>query len=113
MIDAYKERMISIFDISSAYLHAKMEHKDKFVDLMCEPNSKYIPYVKVINGRKVLYLMILRVLYGCIESALLWYNLLCKMLQEMGFVEINPQNKCVAKKTVNGEQCRRQCKGVT
>lgn len=84
MIDAYECRVIGISDIPSAYLHAEMEHtdhrvllvlRDEFVDLMCKVNSKYLDYVRVINGQKVLYLKVLRALYGCIKSALLWYQL--------------------------------------
>ena len=55
------------------------------------------------NGIKVLYLIILRALYGCIQSALLWYNLYSSTLVEEGFT-INPYNKCVANKVINGKQ---------
>ena len=56
------------------------------------------------NGTKVLYLIILRALYGCIQSALLWYNLYSNTLVEEGFI-INPYDKCVANKVINGKQC--------
>ena len=56
------------------------------------------------SGTKVLYLIILRALYGCIQSALLWYNLYLNTLVEEGFI-INPYDKCVANKVINGEQC--------
>ena len=36
-------------------------------------------------------------IYGCIESALLWYNLYSDMLKGMGSV-INTYNQCVAEK---------------
>ena len=114
MMDAYEELEVGIFDIPGAYLHAKMEHKKdhrillvlqyKFVDMMCDVNPKYLPFVQIINGRKVLYLKILRALYGCIESALLWYQLFSSTLVSMGF-EINPYDQCVANKTIDGEQC--------
>ena len=38
------------------------------------------------------------------ESALLWYQLYTEKLQELGF-EINPYDKCVANKQINGKQC--------
>ena len=51
-----------------------------------------------------MYLKILRALYGCIESAMLWYHLFSSSFQEMGFT-INPYDKCVANKFINGKQC--------
>ena len=72
--------------------------------MMCEVNSKYKPFVRIVNGRKVLYLKVLRALYGCIESALLWYELFTTTLTNMGF-KVNPYNRCVANKMINGNQC--------
>ena len=56
------------------------------------------------QGKKVLYLRVLKALYGCIESALLWYEMYSSTLEHMGFV-INPYDKCVANKDINGKQC--------
>ena len=70
---------------------------------MCEVNERYLPYVHMENGKKVLYLKVLRALYGCIESIMLWCNLFFKSLQELGFV-IFPYDKCVANKIINGKQ---------
>ena len=113
MIDAYERRMIAVLDIPGAYLHAGVKHdkrrvllklKGIFVDLMCKANPKYRKYVCYKKGEKVLYLKLLRALYGCIESALLWYELFTSKLKSMGF-ELNPYDKCVANKMVNGKQC--------
>ena len=51
-----------------------------------------------------MYVRVLRALYGCIESALLWYELYSSTLQDMGF-ELNPYDKCVANKMIDGKQC--------
>ena len=113
VIDAYEGREIGSFDIPGAYLHAEMEHgenrvllrlRDEFVDMMCMANKKYLPYVRIINGHKVLYLKVLRAIYGCIKSALLWYELFSGTLKKLGFV-INPYDRCVANKMINGSQC--------
>ena len=42
-------------------------------------------------------------IYGCIKSALLWYNLYVSTLKDMGF-KINPYYKCKANKMINGNQ---------
>jgi hypothetical protein len=112
VIDVFEGRDVGTFDVPGAYLHAEMP-KDKrilmvlrgeFVDIMCSVNPNYKQHVKVINGKKVLYLHVLRAIYGCIESALLWYELFSSTLQGMGF-KINPYDKCVANMMVNGKQC--------
>ena len=113
MIDAYERRTIAVLDIPGAYLHAGMKHNKRrvlmklrgvFVDLMCKANPKYKKYVCYENGMKTLYLKLLRALYGCIESALLWYELFTSKLQKMGFA-LNAYDKCVANKVVNEKQC--------
>ena len=42
---------------------------------MREVNLEFIKDVQQEGKKKVLYLSVLKTLYGCIESALLWYNL--------------------------------------
>ena len=112
-IDIYEERDVAIFDVPGAYLHALMPEdknvimvlRGKFVDIMCQVDPSYHEYVTVNSkGQKVLYLKILRALYGCIESALLWYQLYAETLEGLGF-KINPYDRCVANKVINGSQC--------
>ena len=52
----------------------------------------------------MLYLQLLKALYECVQSALLWYNLFTNILQEAGFV-LNPYNAYVTNKTINKKQC--------
>jgi hypothetical protein len=56
------------------------------------------------NGRKVLYVRLIKALYGCVKSALLWYDLFKNELVDMGF-ELNPYNPCVANCDIEGKQC--------
>ena len=111
MIDAYEERDVVIFDLPGAYLHAEMpkdkrllmKFRDEFVDIMCKVNPEYEQDVVVEHGKRVLYVRILRAIYGCIELVLLWYELYVSVLKEMIF-QLNPYNKCVANKMINGKQ---------
>ena len=83
LIDAHEDRDVAIFDVPGAYLQAEMpkekkllmKFRDEFVNIMCEVNPEYKKYVVKENGKEVLYVKILRAIYGCIESALLWYEL--------------------------------------
>ncbi|KAI2502074.1 Reverse transcriptase (RNA-dependent DNA polymerase) [Fragilaria crotonensis] len=109
-IDAHEQRDVGTSDIAGAYLKAYM--KDyvimKFtgisVDILCEMNPKYIPFVTIENGVKVLYVRLIKAIYGCVQSALLWYKLFYSHLQKMGFV-LNPYDPCIANKVINGKQC--------
>ena len=51
---------------------------------MCDINSEYGKHVIYDKGVKVLYLQVLLTLYGCIESALQWYTLYTKTLNDEG-----------------------------
>ena len=95
VIDAYEGRDVSVFDIPGAYLHAKLSPKDNnkkvllklagdFVDIICGVNSEHKKNVVYENGRKVLYMEVLQEIYGCIESALKWYELFSKTLVKEG-----------------------------
>jgi len=71
---------------------------------MSDVNPEYKDDVRYKNGKKVLYVQILKALYGMIESALLWYEKYVTVLKEEGFV-VNAVDKCVANKVINGRQC--------
>jgi Reverse transcriptase (RNA-dependent DNA polymerase) len=43
-------------------------------------------------------------MYGCVKSALLWYNFLTGTLKGMGF-ELNPCQSCMANCMIDGKQC--------
>ena len=55
------------------------------------------------RGQKVLYVHILKAIYGMLVSAMLFYRKLSADLVEHGF-EINPYDPCVANKMVQGKQ---------
>ena len=71
---------------------------------MCEVNPDYKTDVKYENGKKVLYVKVLRALYICIEPALLYYNLYVKTLKYLGLI-INKYDICVSNKMIDGKQC--------
>jgi hypothetical protein len=50
-----------------------------------------------------LYVQVMKVLYGMLMAALLWYQKLRKDLEEIGFV-FNPYKPCVANQLVNSKQ---------
>ena len=111
LIDAYEGRDVRTYDVPGAFLQASLEPKPNnervlmklvgnFVDIMCKVNPEHQENVIYENGKKVLYLEVLQAIYGCIESALRWYELYSETLIKEGFI-INPYDKCVANKTIN------------
>jgi len=74
------------------------------VDIICKMNLKYEEYLIMESGRQVLYVQLLKALYGCGVSALLWYELFSGYLKEMGF-KINPYDSCIANKIIDNKQC--------
>ena len=110
MIDAFEHRDVATADVVGAYLHADLTDftllrvEGASVDIMCDVCGDYKRFITYENGKKVLYLQLLKALYGCVLSALLWYELFSGTLQEMGFT-LNPYDPCVANKIVDGKQC--------
>ena len=112
IIFAYEKRATAVFDVPGAYLHADipdgkfalLKITGQFVDIVCEVNPEFKQDVRYENGKKVLYVRILKAIYGMIESALLWYELYVTVLLDEGY-ELNQYDKCVANRIVNGKQC--------
>ena len=110
LVDAAENRDIATADIAGAYLNAFMDElvilrlTGEDVDLMCDVSPEFKEYIAYENGRKVLYLRLVRALYGCVKSALLWYKLFTNTLADRGFT-LNPYDNCVANATINGSQC--------
>jgi hypothetical protein len=91
-----------------AYLNADMDTftvmklTGEAVDIMVKVDSLYAKFVVLENNKPALYLQLKKALYGCMQSALLWYKLFANTLLDMGF-ELNPYNSCV--KMIEGTQC--------
>jgi hypothetical protein len=97
MIDALERRDVSTTaDMAGAYLHAKMRDfallrmEGESVDILCAVCEDYRQFVTYESGKKVLYLELLKALYGCVQSALLWYELFTGTLEGLGFLNLTP-----------------------
>ena len=120
-IDANQRRDIMTLDVPNAFIQTGMPPKKVeeqiimkvrgvLVDWLVEINPlTYSPYVVIERGEKVLYLEILRAIYGMLEASLLWYRKFKKELEEIGF-EFNDYDPCVANRkqsTYHSLSCRR------
>jgi len=105
-ICAAEGRHLMTMDVGSAYLNADMKRdvfmsiEPRLTELMCKVSSSYAQYVK---GNGTLVVKLRKALYGCLESAKLWYEHLAATLRGLGFV-VNEKEKCVFNKAHNGRQ---------
>jgi hypothetical protein len=110
LIDAYERRDVATADVAGAYLKATMndyvliKFTGESVDILLKMEPSYEKFVTYEKGVKVLYARLKKALYGCVQSALLWYNLFHDTLKSMGF-KVNPYDPCVANCMIDGSQC--------
>ena len=63
-----------------------------------------MPCAQMINNKRVIYLQIMKALYGTLKAALLFWRKLTEVLKSWDF-QINPYDWCVANKDINQSQC--------
>jgi len=116
LIDANEHRDVMTADIPNAFVQTKIDPKEKteritmrirgvMVDMLLEiDKERYAPYIIEEKGKqKTLYVIMLKALYGMLQSALWFYKRFRKDIEQIGFV-INPYDPCVANRLVNGKQ---------
>mmetsp|Transcript_22128 Transcript_22128/g.61498 ORF Transcript_22128/g.61498 Transcript_22128/m.61498 type:complete len:143 (+) Transcript_22128:475-903(+) len=73
--------------------------------LLISVNEGYPQFLTYQNGKPTIYAELSKALYGTLQAALLfWQNLTEFLCGELGF-EVNPYDKCVVNKIINGKQC--------
>jgi hypothetical protein len=105
-IAARQRRKAAKVDITGAYLNAPMTGEEVIMELdrtLTEIISKYLPEMKSYESNGKLLVRLDRALYGCVQSAKLWYDMLTNVLREAGFVA-NPTDPCVLNAIRNGKQ---------
>ena len=110
LIDAFEGRDVATADVVGAYLKTGMTETvhvklvGESADIMCKVNEDCKQFITKEKGKNTLYMRLNKALYGCMQSALLWYNTYSRCLKQLGF-RLNPYNPCVANKVINGERC--------
>ncbi|CAJ1934800.1 unnamed protein product [Cylindrotheca closterium] len=109
VIDAYEGRDMMSLDIPNAFIQTQMpmmmmmKITGLLVDMMIRLEPRYRDYVVIENGKRVIYVRVLRAIYGMLEASMLWYKKLREDMEKHGFV-FNPYDGCIANKIVNGKQ---------
>ena len=66
--------------------------------------STYGPYLqRNAKGTPILYVIVVKAIYGTLVAALLWYKKLRKDLEDIGYT-FNPYDPCVCNKQIAGNQ---------
>ena len=111
VIDAMEERDVATVDIPGAFMQADIDEvvhvkfEGEIAEMLVKLDPKlYRKYVRDERGKPVLYVELLKALYGTLKAALLFWKLLSEKLVSWGFV-INPYDWCVANKMIDGKQC--------
>jgi hypothetical protein len=88
-IAAKYKYFVATMDIGGAYLNASMvdEVYVEFSPLLSQYILSVCPQYASFLHQNKLYVQLDRALYGCIQSARLWYNTIAKFLLEIGFTK--------------------------
>ena len=76
LVDAHKGRDVATADVVGTYLLADMEDllvkiSGEVVNIMCDSNNRYIPFVVIEHDKKVIYMRLTKALYSCMQYAML------------------------------------------
>ena len=111
MIDALENCDMAIIDILGAFMQADMDNEviirfeGKMMELLIEVDEDlYRLYAVMECGKTVIYVDLLKALYGTLKAAHLLWEKFTATLTKLGF-QINPYNACVTNKTINSHQC--------
>ena len=98
VIDAKEGCDVMCVNVPNAFIQASMPEPEDgkervimkitgvLVDMLVQLNPQlYGPHVVYENGRKVLYVQVLRAIYGMLQAALLWYKKFQSRSGEKGF----------------------------
>jgi hypothetical protein len=109
LFDAHEGRDVATADVLSAYLRAYLDDEvimkfcGAFVVILLGIRPEYEEFVVNKGGVKVLYVLLLKPMYGCVTAVILWYKLFLGTLKDMGF--LNPYKPCMANCMIKGKQC--------
>ncbi len=110
VIDAQEGRDVRTMDVPNAFIQADQEDKvimklkGKLAELLIKTDPQlYRKYIIYEKGITVLYVTLLKALYGTLKAALLFYKKFIKDISKLGF-KLNPYDPCIANRIINKKQ---------
>ena len=115
-IDAYEGRDVMTADVPNAFIQTDMPEVKPgdervimkitglLVDMLVQVDPQlYGSHVVYERGRTVIYVPVMKAIYGILTASLLWYQKFRKDLEGIGFV-FNNYDACIANREKNGSQ---------
>jgi hypothetical protein len=108
-IAASERRKVESADVTAAYLNAQIPADQPPImmtlgkDITQVYVNKHPEFKEFVRNNGSMTVKLEKALYGCIESARLWYDRLSDILMEFGYIR-NPVERCVFNKGMGGEQ---------
>jgi hypothetical protein len=103
-IAAREKRKVVTVDIKGAYLNAQIKEKvfmklsKEMTEIMLTLPDGQEKFGRMVDSNdKCLYVQLDKALYGCVESAQLWFMELKSFMENLGFVA-NPADECIYNK---------------
>ena len=113
VIDAKQRRDVMTLDVPNAFVQTAvpqdkekiiMKIRGELVDILVEVAPEvYKDYVIYEGNHKILYVQMMKALYGMLISSILYYKKFRSDIESIGF-KVNPYDICVANRMVNGKQ---------
>ena len=111
VIDALESREVAVLDIPGAFMQADidelvhMRFMGEMVSMLLQINNEMCKdYVMMERGEQVMYMELLKALYGTLCAARLFWQKLSKQLIDVWGFTPNKYDDCMVNKTINGHQ---------
>ena len=107
-IGASEDREVSTMDVGNAFVKASMDSQDEVLVTLDKLSAAILvkidpSFEKFIDAKDEITVKLNKALYGCVQSARLWFEMLIAELKSNGY-EQNPIDPCVLNKVDNGLQ---------
>ena len=111
VIDALENRDVAVLDVPGAFMQADIDElvhvrfTGEMVKMLLQIDKQmYSEYVMIEKGEQVMYMELLKALYGTLHAARLFWQKLSKQLIDMWGFDPNKYDDCVVNKMINGSQ---------
>ena len=111
VIDALEGREVAVLDVPGAFMQADIDElvhvrfTGEMVNMLLQIDSEmYKDYVMMEKGEQVMYMELLKTLYGTLRAARLFWQKLSKQLIDVWGFTPNKYDDCMVNKTINGHQ---------
>jgi hypothetical protein len=100
-----QEHTVCKIDVKGAFVQTPMEGEPIYLrvgkDIVKHIIDEFPSYKGYVNAEGVMFIQMMKAMYGCVQASLLWYKLLVQVLSEIGFT-VSGVDKCVMRLVVGG-----------